>query len=71
MTNVYSTSPQRDNTDADTLPQEEAQKDAKIQAWLAIKKRVRGLMLGTVVRVSGRLLALMVYELPEQPGNLK
>ncbi|CAM9389734.1 unnamed protein product [Scytosiphon promiscuus] len=49
----------------------EEAKEAKLQAWLAIKKRFRGLTLGTVVRVSGRLLALMVYEFPDQPGNLQ
>ncbi|CAM9787698.1 unnamed protein product, partial [Hapterophycus canaliculatus] len=49
---------------------EEAQ-EAKLQAWLAIKKRFRGLTLGTVVRVSGRLLTLMVYEFPDQPGSLQ
>ena len=49
----------------------EATKAAKLQAWLAIKKRFRGLTLGTVIRVSGRLLSLMVYELPQQPGNLR
>eukprot|EP00904_Undaria_pinnatifida_P012539 jgi/Undpi1/8415/HiC_scaffold_25.g10883.m1 len=53
------------------LRQVEATKAAKLQAWLAIKTRFRGLTLGTVTRVSGRLLSLMVYELPEQPGNLR
>lgn len=51
--------------------QVEATKAAKLQAWLAIKPRFRGLTLGTVTRVSGRLLSLMVYELPQQPGNLR
>lgn len=49
----------------------EEAKEAKLQAWLAIKIRFRGLTLGTVVRVSGRLLTLMVYEFPDQPGNLQ
>ncbi|CAM9298102.1 unnamed protein product [Laminaria digitata] len=53
------------------LRQVEATKAAKLQAWLAIKIRFRGLTLGTVIRVSGRLLSLMVYELPQQPGNLR
>lgn len=48
----------------------EEAKEEKLRAWLAIKKRFRGLTLGTAVRVSGRLLALMVYEFPDQPGNL-
>ncbi|CAN0358803.1 unnamed protein product [Ectocarpus sp. 12 AP-2014] len=48
----------------------EEAKEAKLQAWLAIKKRFRGLTLGTVIQVSGRLLTLMVYEFPDQPGNL-
>lgn len=51
--------------------QAEEEKEAKLQAWLAIKKRFRGLTLGTAVRVSGRLLALMVYEFPDQPGTLR
>lgn len=52
-------------------PKVETRKEAKLKAWLAIKKRFRGLTLGTVVRVSGRLLTLMVHEFPDQPGNLK
>ncbi|CAM9468122.1 unnamed protein product [Ectocarpus sp. 4 AP-2014] len=48
----------------------EEAKEARLQAWLAIKKRFRGLTLGTVIKVSGRLLTLMVYEFPDQPGNL-
>eukprot|EP00903_Cladosiphon_okamuranus_P016164 g14917.t1 len=51
--------------------QAEEEKEARLRAWLAIKKRFRGLTLGTAVRVSGRLLALMVYEFPDQPGNLR
>lgn len=58
------------NYKSKTLKAEEA-KEEKLQAWLAIKKRFRGLTLGTVVRISGRLLALMVYEFPDQPGNLR
>lgn len=49
----------------------EAQKERELQAWLAIKKRYRGLTLGMAVRVSGRMLTAMVYEFPDQPGNLK
>lgn len=49
----------------------EARKEQELRAWLAIKKRHRGLTLGTVVRVSGRLLTLMAYEFRDQPGNLR
>lgn len=51
--------------------QAEAKKDEKLRAWLAIKTRFRGLILGTAIRVSGRLMIIMVYEFPDQPGNLK
>eukprot|EP00752_Nemacystus_decipiens_P014608 g13008.t1 len=49
----------------------EKEKEAKLKAWMAIKKRFRGLTLGTAVRISGRLLHLMVYEFPDQPGTLR
>ncbi|CAM9243555.1 unnamed protein product, partial [Discosporangium mesarthrocarpum] len=51
--------------------QAEAEKEARLRAWLAIKKRLRGLMMGTVTRVSGQLMTLMAYEFPDQPGNIR
>lgn len=66
-----SAKPLHQNTRPTRTQKAEEEKDAKLQAWLAIKKRFRGLTLGTAVRVSGRLLALMVYEFPDQPGTLR
>ncbi|CAM9412244.1 unnamed protein product, partial [Choristocarpus tenellus] len=55
----------------ETKRQTETIKEAELMAWLAIKTRLRGLTMGTVTRISGKLLTLMVYEFPDQPGNIR
>ena len=48
--------------------EEAAAAEAARRAWLAMPKRMRGLVVGGVWRISGYLVNVMVYEFKQQPG---
>ncbi|GMH72176.1 hypothetical protein TrRE_jg12681 [Triparma retinervis] len=48
--------------------EEAAAAEAARMAWLRMPRRMRGLVVGTAVKISGYLVNVMVYEFKQQPG---